>query len=275
MGLRIATNVASVNAQQRLRRNSEAIEKSMERMASGKRINKSSDDVAGLAISEKMRGQIRGLNQARRNAQDGVAFVQVAEGALNETSNILIRVRELATQAASDTVGETERGYLNVEVQQLLTELDRIAKTTEYSGTKLLDGSGHSLDFHVGVGGSDENIISYDAGKANATAGALEVSGMGVDSKDAAKSTLDNIDQALTKVGTMRANFGAVQSRLDKTINNNATYEENLIAAKSRIQDADMAAEASELAKNNILQNAAVSTLAQANQTTGLALKLI
>lgn len=275
MGLRIATNISSVNAQRRLRRNSENIEQSMERMASGQRVNKSSDDVAGLAISEKMRGQIRGLNQARRNAQDGVAFVQVAEGALNETSNILIRVRELATQAASDTVGETERGYLNVEVGQLLTELDRIAKTTEYSGTKLLDGSGQSLDFHVGVGGTADNIISYDAGKANATAGALGVDGMAVDSKDAAKSVLENIDTALTNVGTMRANFGAVQSRLDKTISNNATYEENLIAAKSRIQDADMAVEASELAKNQILQNAAVSTLAQANQNTSLALKLI
>ncbi len=275
MGLRIATNISSVNAQTRLRRNSENIEKSMERMASGKRINKSSDDVAGLAISEKMNGQIRGLNQARRNAQDGVAFVQVAEGALNETSNIMIRVRELATQAASDTVGETERGYLNVEVGQLLTELDRIANTTEYSGTKLLDGSAGTLDFHVGVGGSEENIISYDAGLANATASALDVGGMAVDTKDAAKSTLENIDQALTKVGTMRANFGAVQSRLDKTISNNATYEENLIAAKSRIQDADMAVEASNLAKDQILQNAAVSTLAQANNNTNLALKLI
>jgi flagellin len=275
MGLRIATNIPSLNAQRNLRQNSNSLQTSMERLSSGFRINKSSDDVAGLAISEKMRGQIRGLGQAQRNAQDGISFVQVAEGALSETSNILIRVRELATQAASDTVGETERGFINVEVGQLLTELDRIAQTTEYSGTNLLDGSGGSLDFHVGTSGNENNVISFDAGEANATASSLGVSGMSVASKSDARSTLDTIDQALTKVGTMRANFGAIQSRMGSTINNLAVYEENLAAANSRIRDADMAKEAADLAKNSIIQQASVATLSQANTNTALALKLL
>jgi flagellin len=268
MGLRITTNIPSLNAQRNLRQNSNSLQTSMERLSSGFRINKSSDDVAGLAISEKMRGQIRGLGQAQRNAQDGISFVQVAEGALSETSNILIRVRELATQAASDTVGDTERGFINVEVGQLLTELDRIAQTTEYSGTKLLDGSGGSLDFHVGTSGSENNIISFDASQANATASSLGVSGMSVASKSEARSVLDNIDEALTKVGTMRANFGAIQSRMGSTINNLAVYEENLAAANSRIRDADMAKEAADLAKNSIIQQASVATLTQANTNT-------
>lgn len=275
MGLRVATNIPSINAQRNLRTNSAQLQTSMERLSSGFRINKSSDDVAGLAISEKMRGQIRGLGQAQRNAQDGISFVQVAEGALSETSNILIRVRELATQAASDTVGETERGFINVEVGQLLAELDRISSTTEYSGTKLLDGSGGSLDFHVGTSGSKDNVISFNAGEANATSSALGVSGMSVGSKDDARSTLDNIDQALTKVGTIRANFGAIQSRMGSTINNLAVYQENLEAANSRIRDSDMAQEAANLAKNSIIQQASVATLSQANNNTALALKLL
>jgi flagellin len=275
MGLRITTNIPSLNAQRNLRQNSNSLQTSMERLSSGFRINKSSDDVAGLAISEKMRGQIRGLGQAQRNAQDGISFVQVAEGALSETSNILIRVRELATQAASDTVSDTERAFINVEVGQLLTELDRIAQTTEYSGTKLLDGSGGSLDFHVGTSGSENNIISFDASQANATASSLGVSGMSVASKSEARSVLDNLDEALTKVGTMRANFGAIQSRMGSTINNLAVYEENLAAANSRIRDADMAKEAADLAKNSIIQQASVATLTQANTNTALALKLL
>ncbi len=222
-----------------------------------------------------MRGQIRGLAQAQRNAQDGVSFVQVADGALGETSNLLIRIRELGTQAASDTVGETERQFIDVEVKQLLTELNRIAETTEYSGTKLINGSGSTLDFHVGVGGDEKNIISFDAGKANATASALGVDGLGVATKSDARKTLDSIDQALTKVGTMRANFGAIQSRMGATINNLSIYEENLAAANSRIRDADFAKEAADLAKNSIVQQASVATLAQANTNTALALKLL
>jgi flagellin len=275
MGLRIATNMASVNGQRQLKANGAHLDRSMERLSSGYRINKSSDDVAGLAISEQMRGQIRGLAQAERNAQDGISFVQVADGALSETSNILIRIRELATQAASDTVGANERKFIDVEVQQLMVELDRIAETTEYSGTKLINGSGAKLDFHVGTTGADNNVISFDAGEANATASALGVSGMSVADKGDARSVLNGIDDALTKVGTIRANFGAVQSRMGITINNLAVYQENLQAANSRIKDADMAAESANLAKSSIMQQASVATLGQANQNTALALKLL
>ncbi len=247
----------------------------MERLSSGYRINKSMDDVAGLSISEGLKGQIKGLGQAQRNAQDGISFVQVAEGGLNETSNILARLRELATQAASDTVGEAERGFVNIEVQQLKEELERIALTTEYSGTKLLDGSAGTLDFQVGIYGNENNRISYDAGKANATISSLGVSGISVSSKGDARSALDSVGDAIKKVAAMRGSFGAIQSRMGSTINNIEVYKENLSAANSRIKDADIAEESANLAKTSILQNAGVATLSQANQTTGLALKLL
>ncbi len=276
MGLRIQTNIASVNAQRNLRQNSGGAERSMERLGSGFRINKSMDDVAGLAISETMKGQLRGLGQAERNAQDGISFVQVAESGLNETSNLLNRVRELATQAASDTIGDTERGFVNIEVQQLVTEMDRIATTTEYSGSRLLDGSGQTLDFHVGFRGDpSKNVISYDAGAANAQTSALGVDGVSVASKDDARGTLDVIDQAISKVAAMRAGFGAIQSRMSSTISNISVYREALSAANSRIRDADMAEESANLAKANILQQAGTAVLAQANSANALALKLL
>ena len=275
MGLRIQTNIASVNAQRNLRQNSSGLERSMERLSSGYRINKSSDDVAGLAISESMKGQLRALGQAERNAQDGISFVQVAEGGLNESSNILNRLRELSTQAASDTIGDQERKFVNVEVQQLKTELDRIANTTEYVGTKLLDGSGSMLDFQVGTKSGENNVITFNAGEANATIDSLGISGISVEGKDDARGALDQLDEAIAKVSTMRANFGALQSRMGSTVNNIAVYRENLSAANSRIRDADMALESADLAKTSILQQAGVSTLAQANQSQALALKLL
>lgn len=275
MGLRIQTNIASVNAQRNLRTSSGGIEKAMERLSSGYRINKSMDDVAGLAISENMRGSIKGLGQAERNAQDGISFVQVAEGGLSETSNILIRIRELATQAASDTIGEVERGFVNVEVNQLKAELDRIAQTTEFSGTKLLDGSGQSLDFQIGMRSDENNYITFDAGAADAQAGALEVDGIDVADKGDARDALEAIDKGIQKVAEMRAGFGAIQSRMATTVNNLEVYRENLSAANSRIRDADMAEEAANLAQRTIIQQAGVATLAQANSANSLALKLI
>jgi len=275
MGLRVQTNIASLNAQRNLRSNGSGLEKSMERLSSGYRINKSMDDVAGLSISENLKSQIRGLGQAQRNAQDGISFVQVAEGGLNETSNILTRLRELSTQAASDTIGQTERGFVNIEVQQLKQEIDRIAQTTEYSGTKLLDGSGGTLDFQVGIHGNENNRISYDASQANSTASSLGVSGISVTDKGDARSALDAVDEAIKKVAAMRGSFGAVQSRMGSTINNIEVYKENLSSANSRIRDADIAEESANLAKTSILQNAGVATLSQANQSTSLALKLL
>ncbi|MBS1984004.1 MAG: flagellin FliC [Bdellovibrionales bacterium] len=275
MGLRIQTNIASVNAQRNLRTNSAGLEKAMERLSSGYRINKSMDDVAGLAISENMRGALKGLGQAERNAQDGISFVQVAEGGLSETSNILVRMRELSTQAASDTISDTERGFVNVEVQQLKAEMDRIAQTTEYSGTKLLNGSGKTLDFQIGIRGDENNVITFDAGAADAQAGTLNVDGISVAEKGDARDGLEKLDGAIQKVAEMRASFGAIQSRMSTTVNNIEVYKENLSAANSRIRDADMAEEAANLAKTNVLQQAGTATLAQANMSNNLALKLI
>ena len=275
MGLRINTNIASVNAMRNLQKNSGGVERAMERLSSGSRINKAMDDVAGLTISETIRGHLIGMAQAERNAANGVSFVQVAEAGLSETSNTLVRIRELATQAASDTIGEAERGFVDVEVQQLVKELDRIAQTTEFAGTHLLNGSGKTLDFQIGFRSDENNRISYDAGKANATVSALGVQGISVADKDGSQKALEILDDAIAKTGDMRANFGAMQSRMAMTVNSLQSSQEALASANSRIRDADMAKESSELAKSTILQRAGVATLAQANNSTGYVLKLI
>jgi flagellin len=275
MGLRVQTNMTSLNALRNLKANSTGLERSMERLSSGYRINKSMDDVAGLAISEQMRGQIRSLGQAERNAQDGISFATVAESALNESTNILIRLRELGTQAASDTVGDVERGFIDVEVQQLKEELDRIANTTEYSGTKLLDGSGDLMEFHVGLRSGEDNRITYDAGLVNVTTDNLGVDGLSAASQDDARDSLETIEASIQSVGSMRANLGAIQSRMSSTISNLSSYKESLTAANSRIRDADIAEEAANLAKTSVLQQAGAATLVQANMVPNLALKLL
>lgn len=275
MGLRINTNLASINAQRMLSKSTAKIEKAQERLASGYRINSSSDDVAGLAIAEQLRSVNRGQAQAERNAQNAISFIQVAEGGLSEVNNIIIRSRELAVQAASDTVGEQERGFLNLEAQQLKQELDRIVKTTEFSGTKLLDGSAGVLDFQVGAKGGDDHKISYDAGSANAQVGELGVDGIDISSKGGAQSALNNIDVALAKVGAMRANFGAMQSRMETTIANLGVSQASFTAAESRIRDADMASESSNLAQSAILREAGTAVLSQANSNNQAALKLL
>ena len=275
MGLRIATNLPSVTARRNLNQSGEAQASAMERLSSGFRINKAMDDVAGLAISESMRGQVRSMAQAERNAQDGISFVQVAEGGLTESSNILIRLRELATQASSDTLGNEERKFVDIEVQQLKKELDRIAETTEFSGTKLLNGSAETLEFHIGIKGDENNRIELNASFANATSDNLNISGLSVLEKGDARDSLQNLETALQTVSEMRANFGATQSRMNSTINNLRVYRENLSAAQSRIKDADMADEASDFAKAKILQQAGIATLAQANASSSMALKLL
>lgn len=275
MGLRINTNLASINAQRMLSKSGAKMEKAQERLASGYRINNSSDDVAGLAIAEQLRSTNRGQAQAERNAQNAISFIQVAEGGLSEVNNIIIRTRELAVQAASDTVGEEERGFLNLEAQQLKQELDRIVKTTEFSGMKLLDGSAGTLDFQVGAKGGEDNRISYDAGSANAQIGELGIDDVDLSSKSGAQSALDNVDGALSKVGAMRANFGAVQSRMESTIANLGVSQTSFSAAESRIRDADMAAESSNLAQSAILREAGTAVLAQANSNNQTALKLL
>lgn len=276
MGLRINTNTASLNAQRNLGGSKTGLDRSLERLSSGFRINRAGDDAAGLAISENLRAQIRGLKQASRNAQDGVSLIQVAEGALNEVSSILIRLRELAVQAASDTIGPVERQFLNVEYDQLVSEIDRIADGTEFNGTQLLSGTGSILDFQVGTR-NDPNIdrLSFDASKADANAAALGINLTSVADKASAQNSLSAIDSAIVQVSAMRADFGAIQNRLMSTISNLSVSLENISAANSRIRDVDVAEETAELTKNNILLQAGTSVLAQANQSANSALTLL
>ncbi|UYL10062.1 flagellin [Bdellovibrio sp. SKB1291214] len=274
MGLRIATNTASIAAQRVLSTQQKRTEHAAQALASGSRIVNAADDAAGLAISENFKGQLKGIAAARNNANNAISFAQVGEGGLNEISNILIRLRELGVQASSDTIGETERGFLNKETQQLLQEADRIAKTTTFGNRKLLDGSGGELEFQVGQNAGDDNMIkvTFDA---DASAGNLGIDGIDMEDKGGARSSLESIDKALVKVSEMRAGFGATQSRLESTVSNLDISYENLSAANSRIRDTDIAKETSEMASANILQNTAVSVLAQANQLPNVAMKLV
>ncbi len=274
MGLRIQTNMASLSAQKVLGRQQVRAEHASQALASGSRIVRAGDDAAGLAISENIRGQVRGMQMARTNSFNAVSAIQVSEGGLNEMSNILIRLRELGIQAASDNIGEKERGFLNIEAKNMIEEADRISKTTVFGDKKLLDGSGGKQTFQVGAFAGEENTISYDL-STDASSDALGISGGSIESKDDARSLLSTVDKAMDKVGAMRANFGAIQNRLESTTTNLDTQIENLSAARSRLSDADVAHESSELASASVLQNAAVSVLAQANQFPGMALKLI
>lgn len=276
MSLRIATNIASINGQRQLFNTNNNMMRSLERLSSGYRINKAADDAAGLAISENLRAQIRGLKQANRNANDGISMVQVAEGGLSEVSNMLIRMRELSIQSASDTIGDTERQFTNVEFQQLKSEIQRVSEVTQFNGTPLLSGVGGILDFQIGVHNDPFNDrISFDSSAANSTLTSLGVSGETIGSKQGAQLSLDVIDEAIVKVNSMRANFGALQNRLTSTINNINISHENLSAANSRIRDTDVAEESAAMAKNNILLQAGVSVLGQANSIPNLALKLL
>lgn len=276
MGFRVSTNVAAINAQRNLISSQRDISKSMGQLASGSRINKSADDAAGLAISESLKAQIRSSRQAQRNANDGISMVQTAEGGLNEISNITTRLRELGIQAASDTVGEVERGFLDKEVQQLKSEVERIANVTTWGTTKLLDGSSPTFDFQVGLFNNSENDrISFKAGENVATLGALGLDGLDYTTKEGAQEALTIIDKAQSDVNGIRSNLGALQNRLTSTVDNLGVSEENLSAANSRIRDTDVAMASAEMTRNNILLQASTSTLAQANSINAVALKLI
>lgn len=274
MGLRIATNTASIAAQRVLNTQQKRAAHASQAVASGSRIVNAADDAAGLAISENFRGQLKGISQARNNANNAISFVQVSEGGLNEISNILIRLRELGVQSSSDTVSDTERGFLNKETQQLLEEADRIAKTTVFGNKKMLDGSGGEMEFQVGPFSNKDNVIKFDF-DADATASAIGISGITMSDRGDARSSLDDIDKALEKVSGMRASFGAMQSRMESAVSNLDVSYENLSAANSRIRDTDIAKETAEMTSANILQNTAVSVLAQANQLPQVALKLV
>ncbi len=275
MGLRINTNVASIGAQRVLSKQQARMEHAQLAMSSGSRIVKAADDAAGLAISENIRGQISGIKMARNNAYNAQSLIQVSEGGLNEISNIMIRLRELGVQAASDTVSDVERSFLDQEAQQLVAESDRIARSTRFGNKALLDGSGEEMEYHVGpFADEEENVIKYSV-SADATTDTLGLSGLSIADKGGARSTLEAVDQGLVLIGQMRADFGAVQSRLQTTTSNLDIQYENLSAAKSRISDADIAYESAEMTSANILQQASVGVLAQANQNGASALRLI
>ncbi|MEX0799257.1 MAG: flagellin [Bacteriovoracaceae bacterium] len=277
MGLRIRTNVASEMVQKNLRNSDRVTSESYEKLASGKRITKSADDAAGLGIAKKMEAETRGYQMAQRNANQGISMIQVAEGGLNESTNIMTRMRELSIQAASDTVGEKERGYLNLEYEQLLSEVDRISKTTTFSGAPLLTGENENgrMEFHVGAYAGEDNKIGFDTEQTDATISGLGLSGTNITSKADANENLALIDEAIDKVSGFRANFGSVQSRLQSTISNLDTAVTNTEAARSRIEDVDVAAETAKLASNNVMKQAGISTLSQANNLPNNALRLI
>jgi len=305
MGLRIASNVQALTAQRNLNATTEANNASMEKLASGFRINKAADDSAGLAISEKLKADIRGINMARRNASDGVSLIQTAEGGLNEVGNILGRLRELAVQSSSDTIGDTERGFLNKEFSSLKNEITRIAKSTEYNGTLLiggeLDGADEDLasrsnpypleiqigkNYFASLDSKDQaapvNVLRIDLQDINSTVGDKGLNlGEGVDDgaqvgdKVAAQSSIELLDTAITKVSGYRSTLGALQNRLNSAMSNLSVQSENANAANSRIRDTDFAEESAKLTQTNILKQSGVAVLSQANQTPQLALRLL
>ena len=274
MALTINTNVASLNAQRNLGVSQSNLAKSMQRLSSGLRINSAKDDSAGLAISDRMTAQIRGLNQAARNANDGISMAQTAEGALQETTNLLQRMRELAVQGANDTNNATDRDSIQGEIDQLVLELDRIATSTKFNGTALIDGSlSGGATFQVGANSGADQVISFAISGATSTD--LGVSALAVDASGSAQTSIEAIDGALAKVDEIRGGLGAVQNRFESTIANLNNSAENISAARSRIMDADIAQETSAMTKSNILQQAGVAILAQANQAPQLALSLL
>jgi len=274
MSLRINTNMASINAQRQLSSQEQKLSSSMRALSSGSRISSASDDAAGLAISEQLKARTSGNRMAKRNSEDAISMIQVGEGSLNEVNNILVRLRELSVQSASGTMSDNERSFIDQEAQQLLSEVDRIAESTRFGDKNLLNGSNDELEFQVGTDGSENSVIRYES-NADATTSALDVSGLDLSRMSGARSAIEDIDSALFKVGEMRSSFGALQNRLDSTINNLDVSHESLSAANSRIRDADIAQESSELMRNQILRQASVSMLAQANQSQSAALKLI
>ena len=264
-------NLSAMNTNRQMGIVTDALQKSTEKLSSGYKINRAADDAAGLSISEKMRAQIRGLDKASDNAQDGISLIQVAEGALNETHSILQRMNELATQAANDTNTSTDRTAIKAEIDQLTSEINRIQSTTQFNTQNLLDGKFTGKNLQIGSLKGQTIKISIS----NMNAATLGVSGLTVDKNSTAGISMSKIQAAIDKVSTQRSNLGALQNRLEHTINNLDTTSENTSAAESRIRDTDMADEMVQYSKNNILSQAGQSMLAQANQQTQGVLSLL
>jgi len=276
MALRINTNPQSLAAQRNLSDTRRTQQKSLEKLSSGERINRAADDAAGLAISEKLKAEIRSSNQANRNANDAISIVQTAEGGLSEVSNILIRLRELSVQSASDTINDSDRKFTDLEFANLIDEVDRISGSTKFNGLELLNGQGGSLDFQVGTNNDEFNDrINYDSGSINASKGYLGIEGLSVATKDDARNNLEKIDAAIDNVNSSRSTLGALQNRLGSTITNLEVKVENLSSANSRIRDTDVASETAKLTQANILAASGTSVLSQSNEIGTTALKLI
>lgn len=276
MGMRIGTNVASINAQRSLVGTQREMQKSFAQLSSGSRITKAADDAAGLAISENLKGQIRSFTQAQRNANDGISMIQTAEGALSESSNIVTRMRELAVQGASDTIGDKERTLIQKEVGQLKSEIDRIAQSTKFGSKELLSGNGEVFDFQVGINNSTEtDVIQFDSSQADGRLDTIGLSGIDFSTKEGSREALSQLDDASAMLNGYRAGLGAIQNRLSSTADNIGVMSENLSQANSRIRDADVASSTAESARNNVLLQASTAVLSQANQTPSLALKLL
>lgn len=274
MALRINANIAALNSQRHLATVSTRLGSSFERLSSGLRINKAADDAAGLAISERMRADIRSFQQAARNANDGVSLIQTAEGSLNEVNGLLVRMRELAIQSASGTLAGTDRDALDAEFQQLVLEIDRIAQGAEFNGLNLLDGTSSAIALQIGTG-TTAGVDSIDVALDSIRAGDLLISGLDIGQGGDAFAAISSIDSAINVVTDSRGRLGAIQNRLESTITNLQISAENLSAAESRIRDVDVAAETAELTRNSILQQAAIAILAQANVQPQAALSLI
>jgi flagellin len=271
MPLRITNNVQSLNAQRNINKSQFGLSKSLERLSSGLRINKAGDDAAGLAISEKLRSNIRALNQASRNASDGVALIQTAEGAMDEINNMLVRMKELAEQSSTGTVGATERGYLNSEYTALRNEITRIADSTKFNDTNLLDGT-LSVSVQIGISNGTNDTLTVSVSDVDAASLSLSTA---ISTVSKAQAALVAATSAISTIATRRSGLGAMQNRLESIVSNIDTVVENLTGAESRIRDVDVAAETADLTKYSILVQAGVSILTQANQSPQVALSLL
>lgn len=275
MPVSLLTNVPSLTMKRHLERSGEKFSDAAERIASGRRINKAGDDAAGLSVSFSLEARIRSIQQARRNAFDALSMMQVAEGGMNEVGNLVVRLRELAIQASSDNISDKEREMLQLEAQQIRTEVERLSEATRFFDTPLLNGRGTSFTFQVGPDNNEWNRIEYNTANLDLRASTLGIDDIDLKSTDSAREAFDSVDNALKKLGIPRAEVGAMQSRFMALTNNLAMYEETMTAAKSRILDSDIGRESAELVKASVLQRAGLAMASQANLQPQAVLKLL
>ncbi len=273
MAISVLTNSVSMTAQRNLDSTQRGLSANVARLSSGMRINQAADDAAGLGISEKLKADIRSTSQASRNANDGISMTQIAEGALNESANILTRMRELAVQSSNGTLGSTERGFIQQEFTALRSEIDRVANVTEFNGKKLLNGSAANVSLQVGIRNNTDDRITFTIASTGSTG--LGIGATSLSTATGAQTALTTLDNAISSVSSSRASLGAIQNRLQTTLSNLAVSVENLSAANSRIRDVDVAQETASLTRNQILSQAGAAMLSQANQLPQVALSLL